>query len=333
MITDARVLDPEFLPSDVVQRNAEIGLLTSSLRPAVDGDPADDVFLHGPSGTGKTCIAQYALKKLRKSTLELNTQYVNCWEDHSHFSVLYRILDGIDHTLDIHRQSTPQDVLLDRLHDYDGPPYIVILDEADQIDTTEVLYELVRTRRLSMILIGNDIDSMFSRFDERLSSRLRTTTRINFDLYSIDALTSILEDRVRWGLHPDAVTDEQLEWIADAAVGDARVAIGVLRQAAHIAENGQRDTLTDDDLEAALPKAKTEIKQTNISRLTRDQRILYTIIQGTDSISMGDLYEQYAAEVANPKTKRMVRNYLQKLTHYNLIESIGKDRGRRYQPL
>jgi hypothetical protein len=48
---------------------------------------------------------------------------------------------------------------------------------------------------------------------------------------------------------------------------------------------------------------------------------------------MGDLYDQYTAEVENPKTKRMVRNYLQKLTHYNLIESIGKHRGRRYQPV
>lgn len=136
-----------------------------------------------------------------------------------------------------------------------------------------------------------------------------------------------------WGLHPDAVTTEQLEWIADAAVGEARVAIGVLRQAAHIAETTQRDTLIDDDLKTALPKAKSEIKQTNISRLTRDQRILYEIIQDTDSISMGNLYEQYEGEVANPKTKRMVRNYLQKLTHYNLIEAIGKDRGRQYRPV
>jgi orc1/cdc6 family replication initiation protein len=332
MITDARVLDPEFLPNDVVQRDAEINLLSSVLRPAVEGNPSDSAVLHGPSGTGKTCIAQYTLDKLHQSTLELNTQYVNCWEDHSHFSVLYRILDGLDKTLDIHRQSTPQEVLLDRLHDYDGPPYIIILDEADQLDTTDVLYELVRTRKLSMILIANDPDVMYTRFDDRLDSRLRTATRIEFDAYSIDALTAILEDRARWGLHPDAVTTEQLQWIADAAVGDARVAIGTLRQAAQRADR-ESETILDEHLEAAVPEAKAEIKQKNISRLTRDQRVLYNIITDTDSISMGDLYDQYSAEVENPKTKRMVRNYLQKLTHYNLIESIGEHRGRRYQPV
>lgn len=47
-------------------------------------------------------------------------QYVNVWENHSRFKVLYELLDGIGETLDIHRKSTPTDVLLDRLHEYDG---------------------------------------------------------------------------------------------------------------------------------------------------------------------------------------------------------------------
>ena len=112
MITDARVLDPEFVPNDVVQRDAEINLLSSDLRPAVNGDPTDSAIIHGPSGTGKTCIAQYTLEKLHQSTVELNTQYVNCWEDHTHYNVLYRVLEGISNTLDIHRQSTPQDLTI-----------------------------------------------------------------------------------------------------------------------------------------------------------------------------------------------------------------------------
>ena len=56
-ITNARVLDPEFVPNDVVQRDAEINLLSSALRPVTDGDPADPAFLHGSSGTGNICIA------------------------------------------------------------------------------------------------------------------------------------------------------------------------------------------------------------------------------------------------------------------------------------
>lgn len=64
---------------------------------------------------------------------------MNCWEDYNRFKTLYRLLDGVNETLNIYRQSTPTDVLLDRLRDYDGPPYMVILDEVDQIEDKDIL--------------------------------------------------------------------------------------------------------------------------------------------------------------------------------------------------
>lgn len=333
MITDARVLDPEFVPNDVVHRDAEINLLSSVPRPVTDGNTPDPAFIHGPSGTGKTCITHQTLDKLRESVIDLNTQYVNCWEDHSHFDTLYRVLEGVGKTLDIHRQSTPQSLLLKRLHNYDGPPYIVILDEVDQLDDPGVLYELQRTPGLSMILIGNQHKEFLSKLDERLASRLRTATRIEFNQYSNAELIAILNDRVRWSLRPDTITERQLEQIADAAVGDARVAIGILRLAARRASQQSADTITDQFITEAIPEAKAEITQKNIEKLTTDQRILYEIIPDTGDIEPGTLYSRYEQRAENPKTKRMVRNYLQKLAHYNLIEATGKDRGRRYQPV
>jgi len=50
--------------------------------------------------------------------------------------------------------------------------------------------------------------------------------------YHDEQLYDILRARVRWGLEQDAVTDDQLYCIADAAAGDARLAIGILRTAA-----------------------------------------------------------------------------------------------------
>ncbi len=57
MITDARVLQPEFVPSDVKHRSAEVSHLSDTLRPIVDGERATNSLLYGPSGAGKTCIA------------------------------------------------------------------------------------------------------------------------------------------------------------------------------------------------------------------------------------------------------------------------------------
>lgn len=113
MITDARVLQPEFIPTEVKHRDAELNTLSAALNPITHEKPADATFLFGPSGVGKTCLAKFIVEQLRETVVDLNYQYVNCWEDYSRFKTLYRILDGVNHTFDVHRQSTPKDVLLE----------------------------------------------------------------------------------------------------------------------------------------------------------------------------------------------------------------------------
>jgi orc1/cdc6 family replication initiation protein len=333
MLVDARVFDPAFVPTDVVHRDAELDALTAALNPITDGRAGDHALLCGPSGTGKTCLAHYLLDHLREAVLDLHAQYVNCWEDHSRFKTLYRVLDGLDQAFDVHRQSTPTDALVDRLHEYDGPPYVVVLDEVDQLRETNVLYDLYRTPGLTMMLIANREADLFTRLDDRVASRLRTATRVAFDSYSTAALVAILEDRVRWGLHDDAITTAQLETIAEGAAGDARVAIGILRGAAREASQAGADRITDAHIEAAIPEAKAEIKQKTEAKLTTHQRILYDIIVAEGEVAAGDLYTAYCDRADEPMTQRTVRNYLQKLRHYHLIQAEGENRGRVYQPV
>lgn len=331
MIQDARVLQPEFVPKDVVHRAHEINTLTSALDPITRDEQAETTLLYGPSGTGKTCIAKHTLEKLREEVLDINTKYVNCWEDYTKFKVLYRLLEGVDQTLDIHRQSTPRDELLDRLRNYDGPPYVVILDEVDQLEDTGVLYELYRTRGITMILIANRERELFQSLDSRLTSRLQTAVDIHFDPYAVDELVGILEDRVRWGLRDGVVTSDQLQWIADTTAGDARVAIEVLRVAARHANRQKLDSITDEVIAEAVPEAKSEIQQRNLEKLTEEQQILYDIIASNEEISPSELYKEYSKQSSNPKSDRMVRNYLQKMERYNLVNAVGENRGRTYR--
>lgn len=331
MITDARVLQPEFIPTEVKHRDAEVNTLSSVLRPLTDGGRADPAFLYGPSGTGKTCIAQFTVERLREQVVDVNYQYVNCWEDYSRFKTLYSILDGINETFDIHRQSTPKDVLLDRLRDYTGPPYVVILDEVDQLQDKRLLYDLYRIQNLTMLLIANKEPEVFATIDDRLSSRLTTATRIHFDQYSNSELTAILNDRVQWGLTPDAIDREQLSHIAAKAGGDARIAIGILRNAARHAHEHSLDEIPADVIQGVVPETKSEIKQKTIDRLTEHQRVLYDIITDHDTIEPKPLYEAYQDRVDDPKTRRTVRNHLSKLEHYNLIEADGNTKDRIYR--
>jgi len=332
MIVDARPLQPEFVPSDVKHRDGEVDALTSALQPITTGSTTDPVLLYGPSGTGKTCIARHVVDRLRTEVVDLSTKYVNCWEDYTRFKTLYRILEGIDCALNVHRQSTPRDELLDRLRDAITNPYVVVLDEVDQLEEMEVLYDIYRTPGLSVVLIANREEALFSELGERLVSRLHTAMRIHFDRYGTDELVGILEDRTRWGLSKNCVNREQLTRMAEAAAGDARIAIGILRAAAREADRKGLDSLTDDLIGDAIPEAKSEIRQKHVQKLTEHQRVLYDIVCERGEIAPGELYEVYCERIHDPKTQRMVRNHLQKMQRYNLVYAEGESRSRRYRP-
>jgi len=330
MIRDARVLQPDFVPSEVEHREEAVDALSNALAPVARGEPAETALLFGPSGAGKTCIARYTVERLRGEVLDVVTGYVNCWQNYSRFRALYRVLEGVGRTVDVHRQSTPKDELLERLRAYEGPPYAVVLDEVDQLEDTRVLYDLYRIEGLSMVCIANRETDLFAGLDDRLASRLHSAVRVQFDKYGVEALADILAARVERGL--DATVDRaDLEFVADAAAGDARVAIGILRSAAREADREGGDRLTRERLEAAVPAGRRAVRRASLDRLTPHQRTLYEVIEECGEVDPGELYGQYRERVDEPKTRRTVRNYLSKMVQYDLVVASGENRGRTYR--
>ncbi|WP_311170864.1 Cdc6/Cdc18 family protein [Halobellus ordinarius] len=330
MISDARVLRAGFVPREVEHRDAEVNHLSSVLEPLTNGDPAETAIVTGPSGAGKTCISQFVTERLREEVLDIEATYVNCWRNYTRFRTLYQILDDLGRTIDIHRQSTPHDELIDRLQQHEGQRSVVILDEADQLEDPSVIYDLHSLPQFSIICIANKEEELLSRVDDRLVSRLRASEHVRMDKYHDEQLYDILHARAKWGLEPNAITDEQLYRIADAAAGDARLAIGILRTAASKANRENHDRVTDGMLLEAADDARAQIRQKSLDSLTPHQRIVYDIVGEHDSLSPSEIYAQYAREVEDPRTKRTVRTYLSKMTQYNLLEATGTSRDREY---
>ena len=331
MIRDARVLRPEFVPQELVHRDAEVNHLAHVLEPLTRGAPADAALLTGPSGTGKTCISRYMADRLQQESLSVETQYVNCWQNYSRFRTVYRVLEGLGKTLDIHRQSTPHDELLERLRQYEGPSCLVILDEVDQLEDKRLLYDLHELPQFSLVLIANRETELFTGLDDRLVSRFRGSERVRFDRYSSDALVEIMDRRVRIGLEDGAIDTPTLHTIADAAAGDARVALSILRSAARRAQRANAETITPSLVDRSIPDAEAEIRRTNLDTLTPDQRLLYEILEEHGELAPGDVYAAYRARAENPKTDRTVRSYLSKMAQYNLICADGNSRNRVYR--
>ena len=68
-----------------------------------------------------------------------------------------------------------------------------------------------------------------------------------------------------------------------------------------------------------------------VATLPPHQRVVYEIVKEHGEIRPRELYEEYRERVDNSKTKRTVRNYLRKMTQYDLIVAKGTSRDRTYQ--
>lgn len=329
MIQDARVLQDDYLPREIVHRHDEMSRLAGALAPVVDGDRPQHAILTGPSGAGKTCIARATLDRLKEQVLDVHTAHVDCWLHPNDFRILYKLLEGLGDTYDIHR-STPLDELLQRLGSVEKP-YLVVLDEIDQIDNPDLLRRLYSIPAITMILVTNHERDLFTPLDERLQSRLRSSDTIEFDSYTREELVSILADRAEWGLTDEAVTTRQLEQLAEVARGNARDAIGILRSAARQAERAGNERIQNGHIEDAIPEARAELRQKSLDRLTDDQLSVYQVLREADSLMPNEIVARYTERIDDPKSTRTVRKYLRKLEQYNLVESSGRGPSRTYR--
>lgn len=332
IIVDASVLREAFVPEDAIHRDREVNALSQVLQPVTRGQPAAPVLLTGPSGAGKTTIATFAAQRLREAALDAAAVHVNCWQAHTAFKTLYEVLRGIGRGVDVHRQSTPRDELLAELADRQGQ-LVVVLDEVDQLDDPGLLYDLYQLRGVSMVLVTNEEQSLLQGLDDRLRSRLQTAETVTFDAYRSEQLVDILAARADHGLAPETIGDDHLRRIADAAGGDARVAISVLRNAARAADAAGADRITAEHVTAAIPDGRQAVRARTLDALRPRQRELYELLRETGEIAPGALYDRYVERVEAPRTKRTIRSWLQKLTQYNLVAASGNGPDRTYRPV
>ncbi|AFK18628.1 AAA family ATPase [Haloferax mediterranei ATCC 33500] len=326
MITREEVFDVDaFVPADLVHRNHELNLLSTALSPIIEGNTGSNTIVTGPSGVGKTTTARYGLTQL-EAEADVKTRYVNCWNDHRPWMLLYDILDEVGRVWDLHRQSTAQDILLKRLRESVDKPYVVILDEVDRIDDTGLLYSLDAIPELTLVLITNREQELFASMDERVHSRFRSGVRIYCEPYRVSELVEILDARVREGMQY-GVSESILERIADHAAGDARVAIRSLYRAAKLAGDGEVTSVVVDE---AVPLARGELRQKTTSQLKPHESTLLEIVREHGPLKMGELQPLYVEASSDDRTARSLRRDLRKLADYNLVEARGETNGRRY---
>lgn len=333
MITNRRVFDDDWPPRRLDHRDAAVEQLARAFDPALDGQRADDVLIHGASGVGKTVLTRHTLRRLEERAA-VDHAFVRCL-GLSTAGIVRSVLGDLPG--DTPAANTPlEDCCLALRERVDGP-VIVVLDEADGLRDVTALDRLADVDGLSMVVVCHDEEDWLSRVDGDVWHRL-VGNECHLPRYGVDELADILDERARQGLAPDVVTRRQLETIADRVAGVARFGIQSLLAAAEVATERGHDRVEDDDVDDAFDRARRWIREGNLDSLPFHHHVLYELVRRGGRLSPGELHDRYdrvADDVyrghdLTPVSERGRRTKLTKLRDYDLIDWEGENRHRRY---
>jgi cell division control protein 6 len=351
IFANREVLHPDYVPDTLPHREREIARLAEILIVSAKGERPSNVFLYGLTGTGKTAVAKYVVKKLveKASTygVDLNYAYVNTRK----FDTAYKVLASIASSLGLrvpHTGLAVSEVYRRYLSALDswGGLHIVILDEVDffvKKNGDDLLYKLLRVNedltkaRVSIIGITNDLN-----FVENLDPRVRSSLgeeEIVFQPYDADQLFTILKQRAELAFKPGVVDDSVISYCAALAArehGDARRALDLLRVSGEIAEREGAEKLTVEHVrKASIELEENRVYQSIVSLPLHQKLVLKTILEETSArgqTSTGEVYAKYVERTKKyslePLTMRRVSDIISQLDMMGLILAEVVNRGR-----
>ncbi len=304
-----------------MHREGQLRELERCLKPALRNKNIENVFLVGPSGTGKTTLAKWVLESYFKEI----SAYVNCWKYKSTHEVLKEIL--LNFQIPIHGREPTGDLVKQLENLVKKKKVIVCLDEVDHLENFDVLYVLSRNN-VGLILASTRYHALLD-----LPSRIKSSlalTEIEFPPYRPEELFDILKDRVNFAFRPGSIKDELIKIASVAAEGDARVGLEILRRAGKKAEDKGLKQVTMEEIKQAVKEVRKTKLSFITSKLNEHQKIILEILAKRKKMPSGELYREYCALTKNPVVDRAYRNYMKEMVELGLVKSEGKGKWRMY---
>ncbi len=351
IFVNREVLHPDYIPETLPHREREIAKLAEILVISAKGERPSNVFLYGLTGTGKTAVAKYVVKKLVEKAssygVKLNYAYVNTRKVDTAYKVLASIASSlglrVPHTglavSEIYRR------YMSALDNWGGL-HIIILDEIDffvKKNGDDLLYKLLRVNedllnaRVSIIGITNDLN-----FVEELDPRVRSSLgeeEIVFQPYNADQLFTILKQRAELAFKLGVIDDSVISYCAALAArehGDARRALDLLRVSGEIAEREGADKVTVEHVKkASIELEENRVYQSVVSLPLHQKLVLRTIVEivmSRGQATTGEVYARYVEKAEQhslePLTMRRVSDIISQLDMMGLVVAEVVNRGR-----
>jgi len=315
-------LTEAFVPTTLIHRERQLKALEHCLEPALQNRRVTNVFLVGPTGTGKTSVA----KQVLEAHFDGRAACVNCWKYRTAHEVLSEIL--LTFRIPAYaRESVGEQVRkLEKLAK--SKSLVVYLDEVDRLVDRDLLYVLSRVG-IGLVLSSTHYHTLSS-LPSRITSSLGLS-EIQFPKYTVEETIAIVRDRVEQSVRPGALRTSLLKLSAVLADGDARVALETIRRAALMAEHNNSKRIELADVKKAAKEANTLRLEYLFSKLNKHQRIVYDALAKRGRLDSGRLYRIYRRNAAKPVVDRAYRKYMKEMESLGLVKSEGEGRWRSYR--
>lgn len=345
------VLSHDYIPDALPHREEQMTKLGSILAPALRGSRPSNIFIYGLTGTGKTAVTRYVLKRLYAKAVELNVDIVPCYintrQEDTTYRVILRLGECVGLRLPFTGISTAEAYKrFVKAIDARGSIMIAVLDEIDFLvkkHGDELLYRLTRScdelskAKISLIGITNDL-KLVEALDPRVRSSLGEI-EIVFPPYNAIQLEDILRQRAQMAFHPEAITEEVISLCAALAArehGDARRALDLLRVAGEIAEREGMSRVSVDHVYKALREIERDRAKELIMTMPLHSKLvllaIYKLVKEGDKTTTGEVYTYYRslcqALGIESVTQRRVSDIISELDMVGLINAQVVSRGR-----
>ncbi|MAF35013.1 cell division control protein Cdc6 [Candidatus Woesearchaeota archaeon] len=355
IFSDRSMLQSNFMPEQVLHREAELKQIANILAPALRQERPSNLFVYGKTGTGKTLATKHIIKQLtrvsRGKNIPLIALYLNCKlkrvadTEYRLIAQLIRELGG-----EIASTGLPTEEVYKAffdLIDKEKGVYVIVLDEIDQLVSRagdEILYNLVRfneeLQKSKVALVGISNDLVFiDTIDPRARSSL-SEEEIIFAPYNAFQLQDLLRERSAKAFRKGCLQPGVLEKCAAYAArehGDARRALDLLRVSAELAERNNEGAINISHIDLAEEKIERD-RVLDIVRVQpkQSQATLYALLSlhegKAESVSTGEIYGAYKSVAAKaglrPLTQRRVSDILAELDMLGIITTSVISKGR-----
>ena len=366
LIRDRSLLDPNFVVKEdrIVGRDEQLQEITKMLRVALGDNRPPNLFLYGPSGTGKSLITKAVCHNISRicdsRDIRFGTIEVNCQDLDTLGVAVYELAQqaadeaGVEVHVPKHGVATKEkwDELY-RIVNANFDSVVFVLDELDMLigrrdkqdpAFSRLLYQLSRAGAndeldayISVVAISNDTKMMEAVGSRAVSSF--TPEDVHFDDYDADQLKAILRRR-QDAFHDDVVDDDVIPLAAAFAAqthGDARKAIDLMRVAGELAEREGDSRVREEHVRAAQAKVeKNRVLEVVRGISTQKKLCLYATAavasqsaDGTARSTTGYRVYQYLTEAidADQYHQETYVNKMKELTTYSLVDFERRSHG------